>query len=136
MLLPYRAKRSACPFFVRVIFLRPVLPDLLLSNASIRSIESWASTNPRPADRWKSRHMPSNALTSTHGVVRFFPVALPPGIGLSDGKNVLKERPLARGLSSSTAREGYGLAAGICAGAMPTSYVWTLSSLEPPAEVP
>src|SRR5450759_1230467 len=54
----------------------------------------------------------------------------------TEKRNVLKERPLARGLSSSTAREGYGLAAGMCAGAMPTSYVWTLSSLELPAEAP
>src|SRR5450759_1318173 len=71
-----------------------------------------------------------------YGVVRCFPVALPPESALLTARNVLKERPLARGLSSSTAREGYGLAAGMCAGAMPTSYVWTLSSLEPPAELP
>jgi hypothetical protein len=73
--------------------------------------------HPTGSISWKSCHMPSHTLRSTStascAVSRWL---YPPESALLTARNVLKERPLARGLSSLTAREGYGLAAGMCAG--------------------
>jgi hypothetical protein len=60
----------------------------------------------------------------------------PPGVGLIDGKKRVKRKAPCTGPSFIDRSRSYALAAGMCAGAMPTSYVWTLSSLEPPAEAP